>query len=434
MKKTRNKFTRILLMIMLMFSAFLANSLKTYSISSYPIYLNGASNNHRVLPEGKPEYYNVFTDKIFVGDEKEVYPDKIVADIVFINGGWLNDENFIRKVKDRKGAFAEAFISTSGLVVNDVTKLPRKYVNPGEVAFSIVLSGNSRGFLGYSTFSSLSYWKKVTDSNAGPNYAPTLVENTHYGITNKDAFSIAKTTGTSLTTGVNFGISGGGLSMGVNFQRQINESLTNTYGREISLESSHDSQIRHQFMPTNYPRRVAIYQYCEVFKANIVPKDDYIQYLKRGYNWKVANSRPLEIEIKTSSYAAMEVAEPVSMIELTPAGLVEPELKDIFRVDETFGGINKPSTSTEIIEVNQTTSNYVVYDFEKSTFIMNGPVTLDVRVNIKRPGSFRFTVYNNRNEAGSITNSTRILHKGINIVTLNINNLSDIKNIFMFRD
>lgn len=433
----KNKFTKILLLLML--STFFTNSLKTYAISSYPVYSDDASHISRPLPEAKPEYYNGFPSKIFIGNESEAWPEKIVADVIFPNGGYINDEEFIRKVRQTSSiGFAKEFISTSGLVVNDITKLPVRYVQAGEVAFSIVLSGFTREFFRPSTFSSLSYWKHVKDDTIGPNDSTTMVETTHYGMTNKDAFSIAKATGTSITTGVNFGIAGGGLSMGAKFESTTSESLTNTYGREISLDSSHDSQIRHLFNnSTEYRRRVAIYQYCEVFKATVVPTDNYRKVFEsplREFGWKLASPRLKEVEIKTNSYAAIEIGEPILMTELTQATLMEPELKDIIRVDEMFGGITKPSTSTEIIEANQTTRNYVVYDFDKNTFIMNGPITLDLKINIQRPGRFSFTVYNHKNETGYIIDSTRILDKGENTVTLTISNLSDIKNIYMFRN
>lgn len=263
--------------------------------------------NNKPLPETKAEYYNNgFPDRIYVGDEKVVNPESVVIDIVLDETVYIKDGR-IEYTKSGGGWSPDfgqiGFIASNGMVSSSFSEMPDRTVAPGEVAFSVILKPDSPIING-TKVKNKHYWKKILSSNLGPTSNTTFVETERYGVTNTEALSLAKSSGTSISLGTD--LSTGPITS--KFGYQTSDSLTRTFGRTITVEESTEVQIRHQFSNSDRERRVALYQYCEEFEPILNVDSYWVNMLKDHYSARIV--APRSSELKTNSFAGLEAYKP----------------------------------------------------------------------------------------------------------------------------
>lgn len=267
--------------------------------------------NSKPLPEAKSEYYNSgFPERISVGQEKTVTPEYIVLDVSFNES--VNLDNGVIHYSQHAGTWEigslnrpgfVGYISADGVSTDSLSKVPDKTIPANNTAFSIVFKGDSPDLAG-SLVKNYSYWKKIISSNVTPTSNTTFVQNQRYGVNNSEALSLAKSSGTSMSIGTDFSASG---ATG-RFTYQSTESLTRTFNKTISVDESTSIEIRHQFDSNDKNRRVALYQYCEGFKAMPQISPWFRDTLSKYYHANV--SVPSDSELKTSAFAGVDVEQP----------------------------------------------------------------------------------------------------------------------------
>ncbi len=267
--------------------------------------------NSKPLPEAKSEYYNNgFPNRISVGEEKTVAPEYVVLDVTFnqvvdVNNGVIDySQSSIPWIVNFSGipGFV-GYISADGVSTDSLSKVPDKHIPANETAFSVVFKGDSPHVAG-SLVTNYSYWKKIISSNVSPTSNTTLVQSQRYGVNNSEALSLAKSSGTSISIGTDFSASG----LTGRFTYQSTQSLTRTFNKTISVDESTSIEIRHQFNSSDKNRRVALYQYCEGFKA--MPKISPWLSNTLSNHYQANLSIPNDSELKTSSFAGVDVEQP----------------------------------------------------------------------------------------------------------------------------
>ncbi|MCG9659726.1 hypothetical protein [Vibrio mediterranei] len=374
-------------------------------------------------PTVKPEYYTAgFPDNIKPdGYEHSITPRHVVIDFTFTTSRYWDDKDSILDFSRMPG-FA-GYIDCNGRNVSDLSATPKKFINMGEVAFSVIFKANSWILSNVrTTYTPL--WKKVISSTASAHNAPTLVATTHTGVSNSTAYNLAKTTGTSLSLGGGIDLSakassgsGSGASISGSVAYTMTNTLTQEWGRSMSVEQWDELQVRQQFEITDYSRRVAIYQFYEVFTSSqSVNWNGYIgDALKVMIDYY--RIRPLTkqkyIEVPTSTFVALEVGEPTPMTDLTPSTQVEPEFKSIVHTNRLWRDHSFPHVAIEVLDLRQTSGLPVYYDFNRGTFVVRDKIEFELVVNIQTPGSYYFDVHTIEGGGGG---GLRTLNKGVNVI------------------
>ncbi|GAA0732789.1 hypothetical protein [Clostridium oceanicum] len=208
----------------------------------------------------------------------------------------------------------KGYLDKNGNFYEKPEALPSGYFKSGEVMFSVVVDGNSPMVKGTKVINR-SYWKRCKAASLGENESTNLTKTTTYGVNNSEAISIAKTTGTNFSINGDLGASNiGSGKVGINYS--VENSLTKTFNRTISISNSVTDSIRHVFEKNGKNRKVGLYQFVERFEQ--VPKSEYnIHYDTTNFEMaqRYAEDKKIKLvfnrrsQLNTSEFTSVDIEE-----------------------------------------------------------------------------------------------------------------------------
>lgn len=447
--------------MMLISSTFIIANSKVFANSGSIVIQAGGISESQPIPEVKEEYFYGFPSKIYVGNDlNTIAAKKVVLDIYAHEDLWIDGNKAMRNESDDdQHAFGIyhgfnsipgffGYIDANGKVLRTLSQGCKKYIKRGEVLFSIILDSSSPILERSNYIKNRGYWKKIADDLVTPFSSSKIEKSTSYGVTNTESLSLAKTTGSTLSYGMNFGIEGkgtnGGGSFGGSVNYQISNSLTQTFSRTISIEESTTTKITHNFDSSSLLRRVSLYQYCEEFYSNPILNLNYKSFSNRNlvevfqdqYNLFIKTGERY-VEVKTSSFLPLEIERAHQTSEI-------PNLKELVVINQRPDGIITPS-NIEIRNLTQVKGNAIRYNFTKDAFSIDGRITLNLAVNVRNSGIYKIKVLSRKGtEANVYVRSSNAyqysnanLNSGLNNITFEFlsypNYFDDIKEIYIYK-
>jgi hypothetical protein len=289
--------------------------------------------------------------------------------------------------------------------------LDKAVIPKGEVAFSIILKKDSPLINGIKVERQM-FFEKLRSSTVIAGQSARLDYSTTIGVTNEEAFSIAKTVGSSLS----FGLSGSKGPLSASLGLELQQSLTKTFSTSYSVTKTETLGEAHTFDGAGRPsRRVGIYRYGEKYTS----KPQFNQSLKSNYPFLkpttstimyMRSIQALDIE-KPSSASSSNSADASSSTSSghssSNSGLVPntndgntntnsqqdpaPELTSLGEVSQLFRGLNKNipyMRDTHIREIRQLSGKSVKYNSREKGFLVDGRSTFEITIDIAKEGLY----------------------------------------------
>ncbi|WP_251861340.1 hypothetical protein [Clostridium sp. Marseille-Q2269] len=292
---------------------------------------NTYKNSESIPLVQNPNWYNSGLPEKVKVREVESSPDVVIIDIIAqedkeIKDGICYDANavdyFESTYKPRYSidltmlahTKIEGYMDKDGNVYKDAKSLPDGYYKKGDVLYSVLINANDPMVKGTKVINR-SYWQLCIGTTLGKNQSTNLTKDTTYGVDKGEAISIAKTAGTSLSISGNIGASKIGTGSGtINYT--IQDSLTKTFSRTISVSQKESDNIRHVFEKGDTNRKVGLYQFVETFEQ--IPNSQYNEnfgmkefdlashYTKdNGIEYRFNRTS----EVKTREFTAVDIEE-----------------------------------------------------------------------------------------------------------------------------
>lgn len=215
----------------------------------------------------------------------------------------------------------KGYLDKDGNFYEKSEALPSGYFKSGEVMFSVVVDADSPMVKGTKIINR-SYWKLCIADKLGPDESTNLTKDISYGVDTSEAISIGKTTGTNFSINGDLGASNiGSGKVGINYS--IENSLTKTFNRTISISNRETDNIRHVFEKNGNKRKVALYQFVERFEQ--IPNSEYNIYLgDTNFNMaqRYAEDNKIKLvfnrksELKTREFTSVDVEEGQTSIDV----------------------------------------------------------------------------------------------------------------------
>ncbi|GAA0741645.1 hypothetical protein [Clostridium oceanicum] len=350
-------------------------------------------------------YENGFPSRIDV-ETKQFNSNNVVLDYISLEG---RDFSNVTVGNDDVYSFftglnVKGYITVEDKVVNTYVEAleaaKRKgVIGRGEKIMSIILQKDSP-LIDDIKVERHTYFQLIGSRVLTPGDSSVIKTSTTYGITNQEAYSIAKTVGMEFTAGLGF--SKGPLSANVGMK--LSSSLTETFSNTYSVNKSTTEEYTHNFGISDVTRRAALYQYVESYKARpIMDKERYSRGSTKYFmdrlipakdtNYKTNRIQNVAVRAGTPSTGAPSVIS-INTDTETDTGSTTTTERDL----TTIGYVNPKipltgrrvsyMTNTRIAGIRQLSGNPVKYDSQKGGFIVDGTSKFVISIDVQRNGVY----------------------------------------------
>lgn len=192
----------------------------------------------------------------------DVYKNEI-HDIVDNTGKSVPKDNYNRPISDK------AYIDS---------------LRTGDVMYTVLFKKDSKIAKSFMQSSTL-YWEKVKSSVIQPKLTGKISHAFNSGVSISEAYSFAKTLGSSKGITIGGQLKGGpnssnGGVLSVNYTHTISQSITNTFSRSTTVTSSENTTVDYTYENIkDHPVAIAIYRPVEVFSVRKTGSNKYYQQM-----------------------------------------------------------------------------------------------------------------------------------------------------------
>lgn len=308
------------------------------------------------------------TEKIYLSKQpsKSDYPE------------WMNAKPPAISIFDLENLKVKSYINRDNEVVRNFADIVPGYstdsieksvIPAGQTAFSIVLEKDSP-LINDIKVERTRFFKILNEGTVEPNKSKELRYTAVTGVTETEAFSIAKTTGASTS------FEGGGTFNGLSgkFTQSLSRSLQKTFSTSYSLTESKDETNVERFESDGSSRRVGVYVYGEEYKS--LPKFNIDVKLEYPFLYPTTSSSLYERFIQTLDIA-------------NPDGKILP-LKNIVSINylSNDGSFVNGLLGTDIEDFKHLQGSKPVYNSNDKSFTVNDSVFNLIINNVQEEGYY----------------------------------------------
>lgn len=170
-------------------------------------------------------------------------------------------------------------------------------LNPGDVMFTVLFKNTGDMAKNFKVKSEL-YWDKVKSSVIQPDVTGKVSHSFTSGVSNTEAYSFAKTIGSSKGISIGGQLKAGsgsanGGALTVNYTYTMSESITRSFSRSTTISSQENTAVDYTYKnEKDHPIGIAIYRPVEVFSIDQTNSNGAFynlnNYAKKSEMWTLA--------------------------------------------------------------------------------------------------------------------------------------------------